>query len=90
MGIVVTSTVLTIEPIGFQQNMQIERGYQNAIPDFFFKFRKLENNNRQNLLFSKNSQDFFNEFLNTGICVKERSLMYLYVYKIRVSIFENG
>ena len=50
------STVFEIEPIGFQQNMQVEHGYHTGISDFEFS-ENLENN-YQMFFFKKNPRKF--------------------------------
>ena len=69
-GIVVTNTVLRIEPIGFQQKMNIEHGYQTAILDFQF-FENFEingTNNHQKLLFPKIFREILRLFKNRNTC----------------------
>ena len=69
-GIVVTNTVLRIEPICFQQKMNIEHGYQTAILDFQF-FENFEingTNNHQKLLFPKIFREILRLFKNRNIC----------------------
>ena len=75
-GIVVTNTVLRIEPIGFQEKMKIENGYKTAIPDFEF-FKSFETYGKiviKNCLFPKFSEKFF-VFSKTGIYVREHLSM---------------
>ena len=69
-GIVVTNTVLRIEPIGFQQKMKIENGYQTANPDFEFfeNFEIYGKNNHQKLLIPKIFREILRVFKNRNIC----------------------
>ena len=70
MGIVVTSTVLRIEQIGFQHNMRIEHAYQTAVSyvDFFLKIGE---NSHQYLLFPKFSRKIFGNFQKTEYMYKK-------------------
>ena len=70
MGIVVTNTVLRIEPIGFQQKMKIENDYQTANPDFDFfeNFEIYGRSNYQNLLTPKIFREILRVFKNWNIC----------------------
>ena len=75
----VPSTVLKIEPIGFQHNMQIERGYQTAISDFGFFFFK-------NLEIGKNKKRCFPKFYKKILRFQKTEYVWKhtveYVYKI--------
>ena len=84
-GIIVMSTVFRIEPIGFQQKMKIENGYQTAVSDLaFFNFEIVKNNlffvfqSFQHLIFQK-----------TGILVKEHISMNMRI-TFQVDIVKNG
>ena len=70
------STVLKIEPIAFQQYMQIERGYQPAITDFGI-FEDFENkkNTIRIVCFPKFPQNI--HFQKNGICEKRLVHKYL-------------
>ena len=65
-GIVVKNTVLRIEPIGFQEMMKVENGYQTANPDieFFENFEIYGKNNQQKLLIPKNFREILRVFKN--------------------------
>ena len=84
-GIVVTSTVFKIEPIGFQQNVKSEHGYQTAISDFkCLKISKIG----KNICFPKIFKKFF-EFLKTEIYVQEHLQMNICT-QFQAAIFKNG
>ena len=89
-GIVVTNTVLRIEPIGFQQKMNIEHGYQTAILDFQFfeNFEIYGTNNHKKMLFSIFFEKFF-VFSKTGIYVREHLSMNRFT-TFQVDVLKNG
>ena len=72
------STVLKTEPMGFQQNMHIERGYQIVISDFGI-FESLKSGKIIIFCFSKFPKNTF-EFSNRNIC--DRALVDKYTYTI--------
>ena len=87
-GIVVTNTVLRIEPIGFQQKMKIENGYQTANPDFEFfeNFEIYEKNYHQKLLIPKIFRQILRVFKNRNICKRTTNRFTTF----QVDVLKNG
>ena len=82
-GIIVTSTVFKIEPIAFQQNMQIEHGYQTAISDFDF-FEMLTDGENNHHFFKKISRFFFEFSKKQNTCIIKLADEYLCVQNFKL------